>query len=662
MRNNKVLQLCIDSLFLAIIIILTFVPYTGYISIPGVGISITILHVVVLIGAICFGFKRGLLYGFIFGLTSLIKAVSMPSSVIDPLFINPLISILPRMVFGGLSGYTFSLIKKLKNKKIMYVLFYINSGVMSLIHSFLTLSMLYVFNLDNVDVAGSGYFGLLASIITINGIIELVLAMLITPNVAIALFKGFPKLTNYRKEEENSMSKRINYDELLNKYHDEALNTLKQFVSIDSSYDKKSVSEADPFGKGVSKALNYITGLAIKDGFRAINYDNKVVEISYGEGDKDILVLAHADVVPATGKWSYNPFEVTLKDDILYGRGVSDDKGPLICCYYALKAIKENNLAKDYKIRFVIGGNEENGSECVKYYFDTLKKPQPTYGFTPDSEFPIVYGEKGFINFNIKGSLKLEHLISITSGVAYNAVIDKTIIKVDDEKIFNLLSNKNLIDESTFKDGVYTIIHYGKSAHGSTPELGVNSSIEILNALKEYYKDNEQFINLMNFITPLDGSGLNIEGYSKDMGNNSFNVGLLNYGKDIIDIGVNFRYVNGCDENIIKNNIVANLKDYKISFLESSKLLYFDKKSPLIKTLLKSYQRVSKDKKSKPITTGGGTYAKEANNTVAFGMQHADFPTHMHEADEQIRLSDFYLAMKIYLDAILSLGKLISKK
>ena len=90
-------------------------------------------------------------------------------------------------------------------------------------------------------------------------------------------------------------------------------------------------------------------------------------------------------------------------------------------------------------------------------------------------------------------------------------------------------------------------------------------------------------------------------------------------------------------------------------------ILYFKKDSPLIKTLTHSYKKISKDKKAKPLAIGGGTYAKEAKNCVAFGMQFSDFDTHMHEANECIRKNDFYLSMEIYLDAILALGKLIKK-
>ena len=43
----------------------------------------------------------------------------------------------------------------------------------------------------------------------------------------------------------------------------------------------------------------------------------------------------------------------------------------------------------------LIGGNEERGSACLEHYFHKLNKPYPKYGFTPDGDFPLIYGEKG---------------------------------------------------------------------------------------------------------------------------------------------------------------------------------------------------------------------------------------------------------------------------
>ena len=48
-------------------------------------------------------------------------------------------------------------------------------------------------------------------------------------------------------------------------------------------------------------------------------------------------IIGHLDVVPEGEGWTYPPFELTIRDDILYGRGTIDDKGPVIASLYAIK-------------------------------------------------------------------------------------------------------------------------------------------------------------------------------------------------------------------------------------------------------------------------------------------------------------------------------------
>ena len=277
------------------------------------------------------------------------------------------------------------------------------------------------------------------------------------------------------------------FDELLVPYQDELIENLKKFVAIDSVYDESTKDENNPFGKGVSEALNFIYELAIKDGFTATNYKNMVVEILLGEQEENITVLAHADVVPEGEGWSHNPFEIKEENGILYGRGVADDKGPLLAAYYAMKAIKDNNLAGDYQIRFIVGGNEESGSLGVEYYFNTLNKKQPTFGFSPDAEFPLIYAEKGIYTFKSEGTISLPEVISINGGLAANSVIEKCIIKLEKNSNFvNYLNNSTLPYEVKNFDEYVEVTIIGISAHGATPELGKNAGVETLRLLGEY--------------------------------------------------------------------------------------------------------------------------------------------------------------------------------
>lgn len=455
------------------------------------------------------------------------------------------------------------------------------------------------------------------------------------------------------------MSKKTEYDKLVEKYQKDLLKSLNEFVAINSVYDEKTVDEKNPYGKGVSAALKYIGELAKKDDFIVNNYDNRVVEILVGEGDKNIAILAHADVVPEGTGWENEPFKVTEKKGVLYGRGVADDKGPLLASYYALKALRDNKMLGNYQVRFLVGGDEERGSSCMDYYFHTLKKPQPTLGFSPDSDFPLIFAEKGIINFESKHKLNIPGLISIKGGVASNSVIEKCEVKFElNLEFLHYIGDRFSKSEAQIvtNDDITTVTFFGKAAHGATPELGINAGIIALQTLAKFSK-NDTLERIVKLYKPLDGSGYNCNGSSREMGKNSSNVGLISYEDGVLSIITNFRYVDTCDKKTLIENMKEANKPGTVKILGEAALVYYPKDSDLIATLLKSYQDETGDLETKPLAIGGGTYAKEAENTVAFGMQFPGRESYMHSPKEATRKEDLLKGMAIYARAIHDLGE-----
>lgn len=451
--------------------------------------------------------------------------------------------------------------------------------------------------------------------------------------------------------------KKTFYDKITKKYQKPLMKSLKEFVSINSVYDESSVSKENPFGIGVSHALQYIADLAQKDGFVVNNYDNMIVEILYGKGEKNLTIMAHADVVPAGTGWKHDPFTVTEKHGVIGGRGVADDKGPLLACYYGLKALRDNGLLGGYEVRFLVGGNEESGSRGVEHYFKDLKKPQPTLGFSPDSDFPLIFAEKGIINFEVKKKIILDNVFSISGGVAPNSVIERCELSMkEDSGFITYLNENNYHFEIEKNSEVCKIIFIGKAAHGALPELGLNAGILALKALANYYK-NKELMNFVNMYSPLDGSGYMCNAESPEMGHNSSNVGLLSYDDGLLKCTVNFRYTDVCTKTALISKIKEVNKPDTISVIAEAPLLFFKRDSLLISTLLKSYQDETGDLKSKPLAIGGGTYAKEADNCVAFGMQFPGWESNMHSPGESVLKKDLFKGMAIFARAIVDLGK-----
>ena len=446
------------------------------------------------------------------------------------------------------------------------------------------------------------------------------------------------------------------FDKLVAPYYDEFFNNLKKFVAINSVNYGDDISEEHPFGRGVSRALEFIKDLAIKDGFKATNYKNKVVEIIYGSGEKNITILAHADVVPEGKGWPHDPFTVRELDGVLTGRGVADDKGPLLETYYALKALRDNNLLGNYEIRFIVGGNEESGSLGVEYYFKEVNPKQPTLGFSPDAEWPLIYAEKGIANFRVSGELYLDNIKEIHAGLASNAVIEECVITLEKEdKELVELFKKEIKD---FKVEGLSLIVRGKSAHGSTPQLGINAALLAFNVLYKYYKDEKLKVLLDAYSDPY-GNGLNANYVSPNMNNeqSSMNLGIVHFKDKHLDMIINYRFCDTCPFDEAIENIKKASSPFEIEVLGKSNLLYYNKESALIKTLMDAYQKETGDYKTQPLAIGGGTYAKEADNIVAFGAEFPGWDSKMHGILEGSRKDDILKSMAIYARAILELGK-----
>ncbi len=430
------------------------------------------------------------------------------------------------------------------------------------------------------------------------------------------------------------------------------LDALKRFLIIPSVYEK-SDDKTKPFGKNVDDALKFVGELGERYGFDVDYCDGYATELTIGEGDKLIGIFAHADVVPATGKWTNDPFTPIIKKNKLYARGSSDDKGPLIAAFFAVKALRDNGLLRDYRVRIVVGGDEERGSKCLIHYFDDLKKESPTYGFTPDSDFPLIYGEKGITDFYTSLDVNLGKIKSIKGGVATNATCDKVKVTMDkDDDFIKFLQDKK-INFSIEDDG---LIFNGKAVHGSTPELGINAALIALKEIGEFYHiDNIACIGEKL----MDTTGKSFDGYShsKLLGDTTYCVGMIDYENNKLSFTVNFRYNEQVNPNEYMQKFDAFFKTKSSMKTGISKVLLYDPKCPLVKTLLKAYRLETNDL-SKPLTTGGGTYAKHAPNTVAFGALFPHAVSTMHEPDEYIDLDDFFMSSVIYAHAIKLLGDL----
>ena len=269
--------------------------------------------------------------------------------------------------------------------------------------------------------------------------------------------------------------------------------------------------------------------------------------------------------------------------------------------------------------------------------------------------------EKGIFNFTVKKSVKLPKVISIEGGEAPNAVIEKCTIKfeLDDNIIPFLLENAKNAEIITRED-VVSVTFTGVGAHGSTPQLGKNAGLMALECLSKF-SNNSVITELIDKYSDVYGKGINAFFNSKELGKTSCNLGILKYDGEEFTLVINFRFGEGVSSDELIENIKEANKGFRIEFSPVTPLLYIPKNNPLVKTLYKVYVDETGDRKSKPLAIGGGTYAKEASNVVAFGMEFKGHDSHMHTCGECVEKPHLFKAMAIYARAIIELGKLIDE-
>lgn len=428
-----------------------------------------------------------------------------------------------------------------------------------------------------------------------------------------------------------------------------------------------------PFGKEPTKALKYCLDLCSKLGFRTVNLDNYIGYAEYGEGEEYVAVLGHVDVVPEGDGWMYPPYGAEVHDGKIFGRGTMDDKGPVISCIYALKVIKDLGLKTSKKIRIIFGTNEETGSgEEIEYYFKNEKPPAG--GFTPDAEYPIINGEKGITIFDLVKEVSAKGEESsikyIRGGQKANMVPDycEAGILIND---LNIVVNaaKEFVDKTGYdmsveaEDEVVVVKSKGVSAHGSLPELGKNAIMQLFAFLSELPLEDSDIVEFIKFMNKHIGMDIYGEAFGVGLqdevsGKLSFNVGVISADEDKIRMTLNLRYPVTCKyEDMIKglNKTIQGTK-IMIENMEHQPPLYFPEDHKVIKTLAKVYEEQTGEK-AELLSIGGGTYAKEMPNIVAFGPIFPGEPDLDHQANEYIKIEHLIKNSKIYAHAMYELAK-----
>lgn len=442
----------------------------------------------------------------------------------------------------------------------------------------------------------------------------------------------------------------------IEQHTDELISDFQTLLRAESV--KGEPSEKAPFGKGVREALDVVIRIGERDGFRVKDFDGYAAHLEIGDGQEMVASLSHVDVVPPGNYWSSPPFSAEIRDGYVYARGACDDKGATVASMYAARALKELGVPLKRRVRIIVGCDEESGWECMDYYLKH-EPERPVCGVSPDGGFPLIYGEKGIAN------LYLEKELDDTPGVIVRAHGGERHNMVPDlaEAVLNLsqkpaIEGEDLTIEATGEG--WRVAAKGKSAHGSTPQEGMNAVARLLRAIQPLnLPDNELWLNdVLRWAESLDGAALGIAHQDEVSGALTCNLGIFDHnGKRVLCV-FNIRYPVTWTLDGLKQSLQPELggTGFRLTHVRHTAPLYVPLETPFVQAIIRAYREETGDM-TEPQTMGGGTYARVMPNLVAIGAGF-EGDGRAHEPDERMSIESLKKMCRVYARVFEALANL----
>ena len=229
MNRKSIFHIAFDAMFLALFVVFSYIPYIGYINIGP--IAFTTMHILVLIGALLFGKWKGALFGLFMGVLSLLVSLQYPGTI-NYLFLNPFVSVLPRVIFGFVSGLIFDILRKKSTFAGFLTVSAPLCGILTIFHTAITLLCLYVFGyldifyiyhlmgLEEIIISFENLFSsfgnFVVAFIAPGSVCEVAAAIILAPTIMSVLYKFVIKKSgaiykldvNFAQDENGVLSKK----------------------------------------------------------------------------------------------------------------------------------------------------------------------------------------------------------------------------------------------------------------------------------------------------------------------------------------------------------------------------------------------------------------------------------------------------------------------
>ena len=385
---------------------------------------------------------------------------------------------------------------------------------------------------------------------------------------------------------------------IIDELREEMIQTLKGWIQVPSV--KTAPEPGAPFGREVRRALDLVLSDAAAMGFETRNFDGYAGDVRMGPlGVDPLAILVHLDVVPAGDGWTVPAFAAEIEDGRMYGRGMSDDKGPAAAALYAMYAMKKAGLPLKREVRLIFGCDEESGWECMKYYMAHCDMPRT--GFSPDASYPVINTEKGLLHLSLRAGYASDGLRvkEISVGERCNVIpgIATALVEGDEalcSRINHLAGDMHIQVEAKMQDGLVLLTSTGVPGHAAYPEAARNAIGQLLLMLRALGVTGPLRTLADQVGMEYDGLGLGIRCMDETSGSLTCNLGILRYNeKDGLYATLDIRYPILCDHAALTACVRAALEGIEVTVDEQKAPHHVAPNSKLVMALLDAYHEAT---------------------------------------------------------------------
>ena len=467
----------------------------------------------------------------------------------------------------------------------------------------------------------------------------------------------------------NRAELRAKIDTWFDAHTDDMIRDLGRLIEVNSVRSKSE--DGAPYGKESRAVLALAQAMLEERGHKVSVFEDIMITADFGPAPALVGILAHLDIVAAGEGWDTDPLKLTVKDGVLYGRGVIDNKGPAVAAMYAVYCVLDLFPQLDHGVQLIFGSGEETGFDDVTQYLK--KNTPPPNVFTPDAQYPIVNIEKGRFMpvFGAKWDkdTALPRIVSIKGGITPNVVPNHSTavfegISIEDADNFcQKYSEETGVKIVAKSNGdKITVTAEGLAAHASTPERGVNAQtalVEMLVNMPFAKSKGFEYLCTLNRLFPHGdnhGTAFGIDMSDDIAGRITVNFGVLRF--DELEFSGNFdSRTPACADDIDllgKTRATLEREGIELTYHEITGSHYTPEETVFCQSLLRIYEEYTGDP-GECISIGGLTYVHDIKGGVAFGVTMQDEDNKAHGANEFIKTEQLLLSAKMFTQAIIDM-------